>query len=120
MIGRAFTFEVLARASDDDEDTLVRGLDELWQRRIVREQGADAYDFSHDKLRAVVYAGLSTARRRVLHRHVAEALEAEHAADLDAVSGQIASHYERAGQLERALAYYQQAAGVAPAGLCER
>ena len=45
-IGRAFTFEVLARASDYDEDRLVRGLDELWQRRLVREQGASAYDFS--------------------------------------------------------------------------
>ncbi|MDQ2906956.1 MAG: hypothetical protein M3Y81_25885 [Chloroflexota bacterium] len=33
------------------EEVLVRGLDELWQRRIVRERGGDAYDFSHDKLR---------------------------------------------------------------------
>jgi DNA-binding SARP family transcriptional activator len=113
VIGRSFSFGVLARAAESDEDALVRGLDELWQRRIVREQGADAYDFSHDKLRAVAYSGLSAARRRVLHRRVAEALEAEHAANLDVVSGQIAAHYERAGQFERALAYYQQAASVA-------
>jgi len=45
-IGRAFTFPVLARASDADEPTLVRWLDELWQRRIVREQGQEAYDFN--------------------------------------------------------------------------
>jgi predicted ATPase len=113
VIGRSFTFGVLARAAENDEDTLVRGLDELWQRRIVREQGADAYDFSHDKLRAVAYGGLSAARRRVLHRRVAEALEAEHTANLDIVSGQIAAHYEHAGQVERALAYYQRAASVA-------
>ncbi len=59
VIGRAFTFDVLARASSMDEDTLVLGLDELWQRRIVREQGSDAYDFSHDKLREQAYASLS-------------------------------------------------------------
>ncbi|MEJ2433492.1 MAG: hypothetical protein P8Y53_10125, partial [Pseudolabrys sp.] len=37
-IGREFTFGVLARASDAPEGTLVRGLDELWRRRVVREQ----------------------------------------------------------------------------------
>jgi DNA-binding SARP family transcriptional activator/predicted ATPase len=111
-IGREFTFDVLARASDGDEDALVRGLDELWQRRIVREQGADAYDFSHDKIREVAYAGLSAARRRLLHRRVAQALESVHAADLDVVSGQLASHYERAGRPAQAIPYYQRAAEV--------
>lgn len=113
VIGRAFTFEVLSKASTDDEDTLVRGLDELWQRRIVREHGADAYDFSHDKLREAVYASLRLARRRLLHRRVAEALEAVHADRLDTVSGLVAAHYEQAGIFERAVIYYQRAAEVA-------
>ena len=54
-IGREFTTDVLASARAADEETLVRGLDELWRRRIVREQGVDAYDFSHDKIREVAY-----------------------------------------------------------------
>jgi predicted ATPase len=112
-IGREFTFAVLAQVSDSDEDTLVRALDELWQRRIVREQGTDAYDFSHDKLRQAAYASLSVARQRLLHRRVAEALEAVYAGDLDSVSGQVAVHYERASQPERAIPYYQRAAEVA-------
>ena len=112
-VGRQFNFAVLARASDLDEGTLVRALDELWQRRIVREQGADAYDFSHDKLREVAYAGLSGARQRWLHRRVAQALEEAYAGDLDPVSAQVAAHYERAGQPEQAIPYYQRAAGVA-------
>jgi tetratricopeptide (TPR) repeat protein len=113
VIGRSFTFGVLARAAVADEDTLVRGLDELWQRRIVREHGPDSYDFAHDKLRMVAYAGLSASRRRVLHRRVAEALEVEHVVDLDAVTGQIAVHYERAGMSAQAATYYQRAATVA-------
>jgi DNA-binding SARP family transcriptional activator len=112
-IGRSFTVDVLARASGGDEEMLVRGLDELWQRRIVREQGSDSYDFSHDKIREVAYTELSAARRRLLHRRVAEALEVENTNNLDAVSGQIAMHYERAGQVERATAYYRRAAEVA-------
>jgi DNA-binding SARP family transcriptional activator len=112
-IGRAFTFPVLAQASDKGEDYLVRVLDELWQRRILREQGAEAYDFGHDKLREMAYASLSAARRRLFHRRVAQALESVYAHDLDAVSGQIAVHYERAGQPERAALYYRRAAEMA-------
>ena len=78
-IGREFSFKLLAMASGRDADTLVRELDELWQRRIVRERGVDAYDFSHDKLRDVAYWGMSAARRRLLHRQAAQALETLHA-----------------------------------------
>jgi DNA-binding SARP family transcriptional activator/Tfp pilus assembly protein PilF len=113
VIGRAFTFQVLAQASRLDEDSLVQGLDELWQRRIIREQGIDAYDFSHDKLREVAYASLSTAHRRLLHRRVAEALVRVYANELDEVSGQLASHYEQAGIVDHAVTSYQRAAEVA-------
>jgi predicted ATPase len=104
-IGPEFSFALLARTSDRDEDTLVRELDELWQRRIVREHGADAYDFSHDKLREVAYSGMSAARRRLLHRHTARALETLHVSELDPVCNQIAAHYERAGLPEQAVPY---------------
>jgi DNA-binding SARP family transcriptional activator len=114
-IGREFSFAVLAQASDQDEGALVRALDELWQRRIVHEQGADGYDFGHDKLREVAYAGLSTARRRLVHRRVAQALENVHAGDLDSVSAQVAAHYEGAGEPERAIQYYQRGAKAAQA-----
>ncbi|HEU5101898.1 MAG TPA: AAA family ATPase, partial [Roseiflexaceae bacterium] len=112
-IGRAFTFEVLARASNYDEDSLVRGLDELWQRRIVREQGANAYDFSHDKIREVAYAEVSPMQRQLIHRRVAQTLETIYAGDSDPISGQVAAHYEQAGMLERAIEYYLRAATVA-------
>jgi len=78
VIGRAFTFAALAQASGDDEELLVRGLDELLQRRIVREQGAGTYDFSHNKLREVAYISLSPTRRRLLHRRMEEVLEVVH------------------------------------------
>lgn len=112
-IGREFRFKLLAKASGCDEDTLVAELDELWRRRIVREHGADAYEFSHDKLREVAYTGMSVARRRLLHRHVAQALEALHAAEPDHVSNQVAAHYERAGLPGQAFPCYLRAAGIA-------
>src|SRR2546423_43555 len=113
IIGREFTLDLLIAVSNADVDSAVRVLDELWHKRIVREHGANSYDFTHDKLREVAYGEISAPQRRMLHRRVAQALEALHAEDLDSVSGQIASHYERAGMIEQALPYYQRAAAVA-------
>lgn len=116
VIGREFTFTVLAKASGESEDTVVSGLDELWQRRIVRERGAETaeiYDFTHDKLREQAYSSLSPAHRRLLHRRVAEACEEIYARNLDAISGQLAVHFERAGLAERSIPYYQRAAEAA-------
>lgn len=113
VIGRAFTFDVLVQASGNDPDRLVDGLDELWQRRIVREQGSGGYDFSHDRIREVAYAQISLARRRLLHRRVARALEQIHAPQLAEVSGLLAAHYEEAGLAEQAVAWYWQAVEVA-------
>lgn len=113
VIGRSFTFDVLKRAARLDEESVARGLDELWQRCIVREQGTLLYDFTHDKLRAVAYAHLSGARRHILHRHVAEALEEVNARDLDSTYAQIALHYERAHELTHAIEMYRRAAEAA-------
>lgn len=112
-IGREFTFDVLLQATSGGEESLVRGLDELWQHQIVREREGDVYDFTHDKLREVIYAELSEARRRMLHRHAARALEAVYAEDLDSVAARIADHCERAHERREAARYYRRAAEVA-------
>lgn len=111
VLGRTFTVEVLTRVSGLAEDAVLQGLDELWRQRIVREQGAAAYDFAHDKLRAVAYAGLSPARRRHLHRRAAEALAASApATETDRLrAAQLAHHYLEAGDERKALDYLLQA-----------
>jgi predicted ATPase len=108
-IGRAFTFDVLRQAGQEREDNIVQALDELWQKRIVREQSANLFDFTHDKLREVAYAEISAPQRRSLHRRIVQALESLYADQLDPVSAQLAAHYEQAGLFEQALPYFQRA-----------
>ena len=110
VIGRAFSFEVLKQVSGVDEDLLVQALDEMWQRRIIREQGADGYDFGHDKLREGAYAALSRARRRLLHRRVADTMERLYGSSPDAHLADLAYHFYQAGAWEQAAAYGQRAA----------
>ncbi|MFN8440055.1 MAG: BTAD domain-containing putative transcriptional regulator [Caldilineaceae bacterium] len=109
-IGQDFTFDVLMRASKQDEDAVVRALDELWQRRIIRRHGSVAYDFSHDRIRDVAYEEMSHIRRRSFHRRIAQTLEGIFAHNLSIVCGQLAVHYEQAGLPAQAIEYYSQAA----------
>ncbi len=113
VIGRKFDFDVLAQASGQDEAAVVEGMEELWQRQIIRGQGRAAYDFSHDGIRAVAYDDIGPVGRRAIHLRVAQALEAFHADDLDALSGQIAAHFEQAGQTQAAIKFYRRAAAAA-------
>ncbi|HKS71032.1 MAG TPA: AAA family ATPase, partial [Ktedonobacterales bacterium] len=81
VIGRWFDFETLRAVSGRGEEETIAALEELLARGLIRELAASAgplpaYDFSHEKLRSQVYDEISLARRRLLHRRVAEALSA--------------------------------------------
>ena len=124
VIGRQFTYPLLTSISPQGEDEVVASLDELWRRRIVREQGADAYDFSHDRIREVAYAAIGPVRRRYLHRQVAEALEDLHTdkggGGLDEVSSVLAGHYAAAGRARRAADYFLRAGDYAAGQFARR
>ena len=111
-LGRDFTLDVLAEASDLDLETVARAVDELWRRRIVRELGS-GYAFSHDLLRDAAYELVGPPRRWLLHRRLAQALELTSEGREDDVAALLAEQYERAGQPERAAAHYARAAEAA-------
>lgn len=112
-VGQSFSFDLLAKASDWDEDSLSRALDELWQRRLIEGPQEAQYDFTHDRIREVAGAKLSPIRRRFFHRRIARALEELHAGDLTSVDLHVATHYDEAGMPNEAISYYRQAATVA-------
>lgn len=109
VIGREFTYDVLRACSALSPDSLIPALDELWRRRIIREHGRGAYDFSHDKIREVAYAASGPARRRWLHLTAAQALLVVHADALDEVAGQVAGHFDRADAPAEVVRYYRLA-----------
>ncbi len=113
ILGGPFSIELLAHVSSFGEDELMSGLDELWQRHLLREQGNQDYDFSHPQIRQVVYRQLSPMRRRLLHRRAAQAIESLYEQQVETMSTLVAAHYEVAGDAERAIHAYQHAAHFA-------
>ncbi|MBK9056139.1 MAG: hypothetical protein IPL78_36155 [Chloroflexi bacterium] len=114
-IGRGFGFDLVQTVSGRGEDEAVMGLDELVARGLLLEQNGPTYDFSHHKLRDLVYETMSLVRRRLLHRRLAERLEQQgkRLAQPFLLAGQIARHYQLAGQNEDAAAAYVQAGDYA-------
>ncbi len=108
VLGRPFSVSLMVSATGIAEHELIDHVDELWRRRIIRDQGP-AYDFSHDKLRAVALEMVSPMRLRQLHRAVAEAIAVELHGDIDAASPQLAAHYDQAGMAEPAINAYRVA-----------
>jgi DNA-binding SARP family transcriptional activator/Tfp pilus assembly protein PilF len=78
VIGRTFDVDTVRAAAGRGEDETAGALEELTRRGLLVERDA-GYEFSHDKLLAVAYERAGLARRRLLHRRVADTLTAAHA-----------------------------------------
>jgi tetratricopeptide (TPR) repeat protein len=135
VIGRSFDFDTLRSASGRSEEETIISLEELLARGLIVERAAGSdlereryshrsqerkpsvlpvYDFSHEKMRALVYEETSLARRRLLHRRVAQELSGRLGAQPGSTRAsyaisQAAYHYQQAGLEEMAAVYYKLA-----------
>ncbi|HYT26907.1 MAG TPA: tetratricopeptide repeat protein, partial [Actinomycetota bacterium] len=123
VIGRSFDLETVREASGRGDEETVAALEELTVRGLVGEvatagaagagipraadgAGAVVYDFRHDKVRGLVYEEASLARRRLLHRRVAEALAGRSRGQRGAAAALVGHHLQLAGEeREAALAF---------------
>jgi predicted ATPase/DNA-binding SARP family transcriptional activator len=110
VIGRQFPFELLERAAGTGADDAEAGVEELIRRRVLRVVG-EQFELVHDRLRECVYEQLSPIRRKLLHRRVAEALEALHGSDDEPHIPALAEHC-RAGEVWGKAATYLRRAGA--------
>jgi tetratricopeptide (TPR) repeat protein len=101
VIGRDFDVELLSSAVSQQTGDVADAVEELVRRRILRQRGAHL-DFSHDSLREIAYEGLLEPRRRLLHAAVADAIERQHARDLEPHRATLAEHCRRAQLWDRA------------------
>jgi tetratricopeptide (TPR) repeat protein len=110
VLGRRFDFESLFAVMKMSEDELLRAVETLVRRRLLREEAAGTYDFSHDKVREVAYLEIGGARRRLLHKAVAETLEQQGEGEPHERDARLAEHYERGHVWGKAVHYMVLAA----------
>jgi DNA-binding SARP family transcriptional activator/tetratricopeptide (TPR) repeat protein len=108
-IGTRFSHDALRDVSGWDEAALSRALDELFDRRIVREasgRGLFEYAFSHQVIHEAIDQAVPPERAAARHRRVARVLEELYADRAAELSATIARHYELAGDGANAVRCY--------------
>jgi tetratricopeptide (TPR) repeat protein len=120
VIGRSFDLDTVRAASGRSDEEAADGVEELAGRGVVRalDRPEPTYDFTHGKLRALVYEEIGLARRRLLHRRVADALlktaRGPESASL------LAAHLQMAGDPAGAAEQHRRAAEHAASLLAHR
>jgi transcriptional regulator with XRE-family HTH domain/tetratricopeptide (TPR) repeat protein len=113
IMGRVVHAALLTAVTEQPEREALDALDAACHARLLVEIEDDAYQFAHDVIREVVEADLGAARRAMLHRRAAEALE--RASD-DPPADAVAYHYARTREHAKAGYWLEQAGDRAAAG----
>lgn len=116
VIGRPFEVPLLRRVSGQTENQLADVLDKLISRGLLCELDEQAahvtFSFDHDYYRLVVYQGMSTFQRKVLHSRTAEAILSAGKTNYHPQLEDIACHFEEADDV-RAVSFLVRAANKA-------
>ncbi len=129
-VGAEFSSLAVAAASDmplehveEICETLAR------QSRFIRTIGVvdwpsggvgQAYAFRHQLYRGALYETLVPARRRAMHQRIGEAIEKGYAGATREVAAELADHFARSNDHERAIEYLREAAQLARARFAHR
>jgi predicted ATPase len=117
--GEEFTVAAAAAGAQypvEDVEAWCEGL--TAQRHFLDETGlagwpdgtsSGHYRFLHVLYRQVLYEQVAMQRRAQLHRRIGSRLEAGYGAQARDIAAQLAVHFERGGEISRAVYYWQQA-----------
>ena len=111
VVGLEFDPRLVGTAGGFSENVVLDAVEASVAARLVVEVPGPAprCRFAHALVRATLYDELSAARRVALHRRVAEAIEAAHAGALDDHLPQLAHHFARARDVDKAIEYASRA-----------
>jgi class 3 adenylate cyclase len=120
VIGRDFDIDVLGPVAGSPEPYMVEILDQARAAGLITDIEPGRYTFAHAVIQHALYEGLGATRRALLHRGVAETLEALYGPGPGPRVGEMARHWfaaTRPAELGKALDYARWAGEAALAAL---
>jgi tetratricopeptide (TPR) repeat protein len=112
VIGREVPFELLGPAIGMEEEALAELVERLTDQGLLREKPNERFEFVREDVRFELYSRLTGPRLRILHRRVAEALEARGPPDL-ASTFALARHFYLGRVDGKSVEYNRRAAEIA-------
>lgn len=109
VVGQRFTSEVLGAAAELSRIALLKALFRLEKKHHLIVSTDSGYEFSHSKIREVLYAEIPGELRREYHGLVAQALEAMRAQGREVGDEELGVHLYEGGEHGEALPYLLRA-----------
>ena len=112
VLGKEFSLSLLKQVVDQPEDDLLRQLARLQASEFIYERPAFPdieYTFKHALTQEVAYNSLLIERRKTVHERAAKAIENLYRYKLDDRYSELAHHYSRGGDTQKAVDYLQLA-----------
>ena len=120
IIGREFSYELIKAVSPLATEPLQEGLAHLVRSDLLGQRGTPPqahYTFKHALIQDAAYQAVLKARRRELHRKIADILADRFPEVAESEPELLAHHYSEAGVPDRALEYWRVAAARGASGL---
>jgi DNA-binding SARP family transcriptional activator len=108
-LGGRIRLDVLTSASGSPAADVLRSIEDLERRAILRVTGGESYGFAHDLIEHVAYHQIAEPRRRFMHGEIAQALSKDDDPDVS-LAVEIA-HHAHLGAVHRLAARTAAAAG---------
>jgi tetratricopeptide (TPR) repeat protein len=109
VLGSQFTFDALARVTERPPDELLLRLEEALRGRILEERaivaGQPTYAFADRSVQETLYEEISLVRRSRYHASAARVLESLAAEGASVPAAELAQHFLRANDYDKALEY---------------
>jgi class 3 adenylate cyclase/predicted ATPase len=108
VIGREFSLSLARHIVNCSDDELDAALAVLQAGEFINELPGShdiQHAFKHALTQEVAYNSILTGRRKLLHERAAQAFEALFAAQLDDHLSELARHYKRADNIQKAIEY---------------
>ena len=119
-IGFDFDVELLSEVIGGSESEIYRGLEELLDSQLVREiTGQHGYDyqFTHHLIQKTIYSQVDEERLRRRHHRIGSVMEEIYGQQVHELAAELALHFDRGGDQDRAISYYLMTAQRAEAML---
>jgi DNA-binding winged helix-turn-helix (wHTH) protein/predicted ATPase len=123
VVGETFAVAAVAAGVQDSLEDVEAMCDRLAaQRHFLNDAGwvvwpdgtrSGVYHFQHALYRQVLYEHLGTMRCVHLHGRIGTRLERGYGTQADEIATQLAIHFERGGEVQRAVYYWQRAGDMA-------
>jgi predicted ATPase len=111
-IEREFSHELIRRLVDTPEQELLSCISILKDSELLYERGRypqSVYVFKHALTREVIYGSILTGRKKRLHEQIGQAMEKIYPGRFEEHCEQLAHHYEKSGNGEKAVEYLYKA-----------